>query len=109
MDGLRMSTLPANYLPALRYSWLTRFYDSLAALTTREKTFKRQLIENADGRSNHTVLDVGYGTGTLAIMMKQTLPGVLLTGVDGDPTILVRARVKAKKVGVGVSFDYGFS
>lgn len=30
-----------QYIPALRYNWLTWLYDPVVALTTREKTFKK--------------------------------------------------------------------
>ena len=32
-----------GYLPALRFSVLTPFYDLLVALTTRERTFRHEL------------------------------------------------------------------
>jgi len=41
------------------------------------------------------VLDVGCGTGTLAIWIKQAVPGVEVIGLDGDPTVLAKAKQKA--------------
>ena len=40
----------SEYIPALRYRWLTSLYDPIIAITTREKTFKKHLVEIADIR-----------------------------------------------------------
>ncbi len=37
-----MNALSNSYIPALRYHWLTRFYDPIVRLTTRESTFKER-------------------------------------------------------------------
>ena len=44
----------SEYIPALRYRWLTSLYDPIIAVTTREKKFKKHLVEIADirGRIN---------------------------------------------------------
>jgi ubiquinone/menaquinone biosynthesis C-methylase UbiE len=55
------------------------------------------------------VLDIGCGTGTLAILIKQLHPTVKVTGVDPDPRALARARRKASRAGVTVTFDRGFA
>ena len=39
-----MSTNNKTYMQALRFNWLTRFYDPVIALTIREKTFKNRLL-----------------------------------------------------------------
>ena len=63
-----------SYVPALGFDWLTRFYDPLLALTLREKTLKDRLIAQAAIAPGHAVLDVGCGTGTLAILAKTRQP-----------------------------------
>jgi ubiquinone/menaquinone biosynthesis C-methylase UbiE len=55
------------------------------------------------------VLDVGAGTGTLAIWAKQRGPVLRIRGLDGDPAILEQARRKAARSDVEVSFDEGLS
>ena len=32
-----------NYIPELRYRWLTRFYDPIVAIMSREKVFKKEV------------------------------------------------------------------
>ena len=98
-----------DYLPALRFSVLALFYDPLVALTTRERTFKHELMRQADAGPGHAVLDVGCGTGILAIWMKQARPEISMTGIDADPVMLVRAKGKAERAGVDIAFEQGFS
>lgn len=101
--------LSSNYIPALKYSWLTRFYDPVVAVTTREKIFRKKLLQQADLRSGDRVLDLACGTGTFAAMVKARHPEVMVVGLDGDPKILELARKKAEANGVEVAFEEGFS
>jgi ubiquinone/menaquinone biosynthesis C-methylase UbiE len=93
--------------PALIVGWLTPLYDLFARLFIREKKLKRALIASARLMPGQRVLDVGAGTGTLALMIKQAQPGVHVTGLDSDPEILTLARDKAARAGVDVTFDLG--
>lgn len=93
-----------DYVPALRFRALTRFYDPLIRLTTREARFKAALIEQANVPSGGTVIDIGCGTGTLAIGMKQRYPDARVIGIDADPEILERARLKAHAAKLDVEF-----
>lgn len=99
----------ARYVPALRFSWLTGAFDPVVALTTRERAFKERLLEQADPRPEQRILDVGCGTGTLSIQVKKAEPRCDVVGLDGDPEILRRAEAKARREGVEVRFEQGFS
>lgn len=99
----------APYIPALRFAWLTPAYDVVVAATTRERTFKRALIEQAQLGPGQRVLDLGCGTGTLAVQMARGVPDAIVTGVDGDPSVLKRARHKADKRGARVRFDHALA
>jgi ubiquinone/menaquinone biosynthesis C-methylase UbiE len=96
-----------NYVPALRFPALTRFYDPVVAATTREKTFRSLLLQQANVQPGQRVLDLGCGTGTFAVAVKQRQPEAEVFGVDGDPDVLDRARRKAESAGTEVSFDHG--
>ena len=98
-----------SYVPALGYNWLTRLYDPLLALTTRERTFKQGLIDQVQLESSYEVLDLGCGTGTLSVWLKARAPEAQITGLDGDPKILALARKKASRAGLAVRFEHGLS
>lgn len=98
-----------NYIPALRYDWLTPFYDTLVRLTTRERAFKKALIDQAELESFDRVMDLGCGTGTLAILIKKTHPQTAVFGVDGDLKVLEIARTKARASNVAIEFKHGMS
>lgn len=98
-----------KYIPALNQNWLTPLYDPLLKWGMRENTFKRYLIEHAHLMPGQRVLDLGCGTGTLTIQIKQFLPQINLVGLDGDPTVLQIAERKAKAAGVEINWDKGFA
>jgi ubiquinone/menaquinone biosynthesis C-methylase UbiE len=85
----------SGYLPALRWKALTPLFDHVVRVTTRERTSKLKLIEQADIAAGASVLDLGCGTGTLAIWLKQRVAEAEVTGLDADPDVLSRARRKA--------------
>jgi ubiquinone/menaquinone biosynthesis C-methylase UbiE len=71
----------------------------------REKLIKRALITRARIAPGHRVLDVGCGTGTLAIAIKRIQPTAMVFGLDSDQKILSTARQKAVRASVDVSFN----
>lgn len=97
-----------SYVPALGFRRLTGLYDPVVRLTTRETRFKRQLLEQASIAPGQRVLDLACGTGTLAISAKRRHPTAEIIGIDGDPTVLERAREKAGAA-AGIRFDEGRS
>lgn len=99
----------SKYVPALSFHWLTPYYDAVVGTTTRERSFKRALIEQAGFKAGQQVLDLASGTGTLAIWIKQSQPMTFVTGADGDPAILSIATRKAQKANVAVQFDNALS
>jgi ubiquinone/menaquinone biosynthesis C-methylase UbiE len=96
-----------EFLPALRFNALTRVYDPLVAATTRERATKGRLVELAAIADGERVLDVGCGTGTLALLAKRSAPGAELVGIDADPEMLARARTKPG--GAAIRFDEGMA
>lgn len=104
-----MSQPAAPYVHALRFRWLTPFYDGLVAATIRERKFRAAVIEQAGLRPGQRVLDLGCGTGTLAIEMARHCPGLQIFGLDGDPGALARAERKATQAGVEITWQQGLA
>ena len=96
------------YVPATGRDAFLWLYDPLTRLAGAQKIF-RSLIDQAEIRPNQAVLDIGCGTGTLAVLIKRLHPTVAVTGLDPDPKALARARTKAERAGVAVRFDRGFA
>ncbi len=97
-----------KFIPALGSDLLTPLYDPLLWLM-RETRFKSDLVEQAQISNGSRVLDVGCGTGTLAIMIKQLHPEAEVVGIDADVKILGIARAKAAKTGVDIMLDQGMA
>ncbi len=93
-----------NYIPPLRYHWLTRFYDPLVRLTTREKAFRRALVLQAAPQPGEQVLDLGCGTATLTIAIARACSSATVTGVDADAHALAIARAKARDAALALDF-----
>jgi 2-polyprenyl-3-methyl-5-hydroxy-6-metoxy-1,4-benzoquinol methylase len=71
----------------------------------KEHAFRNKVLDLARLANGESVLDVGCGTGTLAIAAKQRVgPGGNVHGVDASPEMLSRAAKKARKAGVQVLF-----
>ncbi len=98
-----------SYVPALGFHWLTRFYDPLIAVSMRETALKSRLIEQAAIAPGHNVLDVGCGTGTLAMRAKLRHPNARVVGLDGDPEVLGIARRKIEAAHLRIELQEGFA
>lgn len=103
-----MEDLNRNYLPAAGSDWALPFYDPVVKLLGFE-TAKGALLDQAAVQSTNRVLDIGCGTGTLAVLIKRLYPDVDVTGFDPDPKALARSKRKAGRTGVSIRLDQGFS
>jgi ubiquinone/menaquinone biosynthesis C-methylase UbiE len=101
-----MERSPDHFTPALGADWLTPLYDAVTFLT-RERAFKRRLVSVARIEPGHRVLDLGCGTGTLALMIKQASPKACVVGLDLDAKILAIARRKLERAGADVALERG--
>ena len=99
--------MSARPIPALGYSWLTSLYDPVVRWTTRERTFKSKFLAQAAVSPGHRVLDIGCGTGTLVIELKQRCPQATVTGLDADADVLTIAARKLRAAGVEATLDIG--
>jgi ubiquinone/menaquinone biosynthesis C-methylase UbiE len=88
--------------------WLLPLYDPITALL-RLNHARQELLRQAELHPGHRVLDIGCGTGSLAVLAKTSCPSVDIVGVDPDDRALARAARKAHRAGASIRFDRGFS
>lgn len=103
-----MTAMRENYVPAAGKHWLLPFYDPLIALLTREKKWRGMILDSLALQPRDVLVDVGCGTGTLAVMAKALQPGATVIGIDPDPNALARAAYKAESKRASVDFRRGF-
>ncbi|HJR59943.1 MAG TPA: methyltransferase domain-containing protein [Vicinamibacterales bacterium] len=96
------------YLPAAGHDWFLPIYDPLTKLLGVD-TARRALLEQAGLQPGHRVLDVGCGTGSLAVLIKRLHPAVEVIALDPDPRALARAERKARRAAVSVRLHQGFA
>jgi ubiquinone/menaquinone biosynthesis C-methylase UbiE len=85
-----------------------RLYDVLAwvLMRGREGAFRDRIISLARIEPGETILDVGCGTGTLAIAAKRRIgPMGKVYGIDASPDMIARAKTKAGKAGLDILFE----
>jgi ubiquinone/menaquinone biosynthesis C-methylase UbiE len=90
-----------RYVPAAGRSFLTPVYDAVNAVTMRQGAWRPVLVDRAFGSgAPRRILDLGCGTGQMALEILRRYPNVELIGVDGDPDVLRRARSRADSAGL---------
>jgi ubiquinone/menaquinone biosynthesis C-methylase UbiE len=97
-----------SFTPAAGHDVFLPFYDPLMKLLGFGR-LHRALLAQAELQPEHRVLDVGCGTGMLALTVKRLHPGLEAVGLDPDLNALARARRKAERAGLRVRFDQGFA
>ena len=76
----------------------------------RERVYRGKALDLANLKPGESVLDIGCGTGTLAIAAKQRVGSAgRVYGLDASPEMLARADRKANKAGVEVVFKNGIA
>jgi ubiquinone/menaquinone biosynthesis C-methylase UbiE len=96
-----------TFIPAAGHAWLTPLYDPLQRWLMREPTIKGRLVAQAAIENTQRVLDLGCGTGTLALLIKRRYPGALVVGLDIDLRVLALARAKALRAGEPIALTRG--
>jgi demethylmenaquinone methyltransferase/2-methoxy-6-polyprenyl-1,4-benzoquinol methylase/phosphoethanolamine N-methyltransferase len=86
------------------------FYDLLVKgiLLGKEENLRASIVDLAQLQPGEKVLDVGCGTGSLAITAKvKAGASIEMYGRDAAPEMIARARQKAAKAGVAIDFQTG--
>ena len=90
-----------------RYDLEVWFFDTFV-VHGKIKRLRQRVLDLANLSAGHTLLDVGCGTGTLAIQAARRLAGSgQVAGVDPAAHQIGRARSKARRAGVDVELQSG--
>lgn len=103
-----MDDAERSFIPAFGKRWLLPLYDPFLWLLGADAA-KRPLIEQAQIQSGFRVLDIGCGTGTMAVLIKRTHPATDVVGIDPDPDALAVCKRKTNRAGLAIEFDRGFA
>jgi len=84
-----------------------RWYDLFGRVISlgRDKAIREKLIQLAAPARGEKVLDVGCGTGTLAIALKSSVGTGEVHGIDASPEMIEVAKEKAAKAGSDIDFQ----
>lgn len=86
---------------AVSYDPITQY-----VIPPNETIVRQALIDTIQGQPRR-ILDLGCGTGSTTIMLKQAFPNAEVIGLDLSPYMLVRAEDKAKKAGLDIKWLHG--
>lgn len=91
------------------HSW-ARYYDMVVGIISlgRERKFRQAALDLVDLEPGMQILDVGCGTGSLAIAAKQRIGnGGMVVGIDPSSNMVNLAQGKAEKERVEAAFQVG--
>lgn len=92
-----------NPVAAITYDAVTAF-----ASPPNETWIRLQLI-NAIEPKPKRILDLGCGTGSATLMLKQTFGQAAVIGLDLSPYMLVVAEKKAQQAGLNIQWQHGLA
>ena len=98
----------AQHTPPLGHRALTPLYDFAIATLTREKTWRTALVSAISPQPGDRILDIGSGTGCLALAIHQACPKARYVGIDPDEDAVKRAINKTAKLNGDIQFRCGY-
>jgi demethylmenaquinone methyltransferase/2-methoxy-6-polyprenyl-1,4-benzoquinol methylase/phosphoethanolamine N-methyltransferase len=84
-----------------------RWYDLFGRIVSlgRDAAIRETLVDLAEPMPGEHVLDVGCGTGTLALALESRAGAGAVRGIDASPEMIAVARAKAGKADAAVDFQ----
>ena len=108
MTGATRDTLISAQENRQMFDRIARRYDLLNGLMSLglHRYWRRRAVQSLLVNHGHEFLDIGCGTGDLAIAVMQKAPTTRVTGIDVSPDMLARATVKTQKAGLSDRITY---
>jgi len=98
-----------RYVPEPSFDMLVPFYPPLAAWLLKDEETRTRLIEQAQIGAGHQVLEIGCGSGELAMMIKLREPNAHVYALDPNPEKLARVMGKSQEAGHPIRVYRGVS
>ncbi len=92
-----------NSVAAITYDPVTAF-----ASPPNETWIRQQLISAIEQKPKR-ILDLGCGTGSATLMLKQAFEQAVVVGLDLSPYMLVVANYKAQQAGLNIQWQHGLA
>ena len=101
MSAPGASSDPAHpsFVPRPTFDLAIPFYDPFVGWLLRDDVMRRALLDDSKIAAGHQALEIGCGTGELAVMLVLRAPYADVYALDPDPNRLARA--------IGKSWEYG--
>ena len=103
-----MNNTHRPFTPALGRLGRLGSYDKVVAIMTRERMWRAQMLAELAPKAQQSIVDIGSGTGSFAILVKQASPGARVIGIDPDPNVRRIAEMKAETANVSIKFITAF-
>jgi ubiquinone/menaquinone biosynthesis C-methylase UbiE len=92
-----------NPIAAITYDTVTAY-----ASPPNETRIREQLITTIENQPSR-ILDLGCGTGSTTLMLKQAFPEAVVIGLDLSPYMLIVADYKAEQAGLNIQWQHGLA
>jgi ubiquinone/menaquinone biosynthesis C-methylase UbiE len=94
------------YTPPAGYHFLTPLYDVGVRLSTRETVWRSAMVELMSPKDDDVLLDIGSGTGSLALVLARKNAATRYFGIDPDRHAVQIARDKVRRAGLKAAFAH---